>query len=110
MPSRSWKTSTWPSVDAPAPMPMTGTSMRSMIDSATAAGVAPETIEEQPASRSAGALDGNAAALELDCVAARLLDEALGGGDRVLVGGLVGAEGEVTDQERRLEAAAHGTG
>src|SRR3954453_21873079 len=51
-----------------------------------------------------GPLHGDAAALELDRVAARLLDEALGGGDRLLVGGLVGAEGHVADQERRLQA------
>ena len=57
-----------------------------------------------------GALDAGAAALELDGVAAGLLDEALGGGDRLLVGGLVGAEGQVADQERRAQPAAHGAG
>ena len=56
----------------------------------------------------AGALHGHAAAFELDRVDARLLDEALGGGDRLRVGGLVGAEGQVGDQERRLQPAAHG--
>ena len=56
----------------------------------------------------AGALHGHAAAFELDRVDARLLDEALGGGDRLRIGGLVGAEGQVGDQERRLQPAAHG--
>ena len=48
-----------------------------------------------------GALDGGAAALELDGVAAGLLDEPLGGRDGLLVGDLVGAERQVADQERR---------
>ena len=55
MPSRSWKTSTWPSVAGPAPIPITGISIRGMISSATAAGIASKTIEKQPASCSASA-------------------------------------------------------
>ena len=38
----------------------------------------------------------------------RLLDEALGVLDRLLVGALIGAEGHVADQQRTLEAPAHG--
>ena len=56
----------------------------------------------------AGALGHLAAALELDGVAARLLDEAVGGGDGLLVGRLVGAEREVADHQRGLQAAADG--
>ena len=55
MPSRSWKTSTWPSVAGPAPMPMTGMSMRGMSSSATALGIASKTIAKQPASCRASA-------------------------------------------------------
>ena len=58
----------------------------------------------------AGALGHRAAALELDGVAAGLLDEAVRGADRLLVGRLVGAERQVADEQRRLEAAAHGRG
>ena len=46
-----------------------------------------------------------AAALELDRVAAGLLDEAEGGLHRLLVGDLVGAEGQVADEERRAQPA-----
>ncbi len=49
-----------------------------------------------------------AAALELDRVAARLLDEAVRGLDRLRVAGLVGPERQVADQQRRLQAAPHG--
>src|ERR671931_439134 len=49
MPSRSWKTSTWPSVSGPAPMPMTGTCIRGMSSDATALGMASNTIAKQPA-------------------------------------------------------------
>jgi hypothetical protein len=55
MPSRSWKTSTWPSVAGPAPMPMTTASMRGMSSSATADGIASKTTAKQPASCSATA-------------------------------------------------------
>ena len=58
----------------------------------------------------AGPLGGGAAALELDRVAAGLLDEALRGVHRQRVGGLVGAERQVADQQRRLQAAADGAG
>ena len=54
--------------------------------------------------------DARAAALELDRVAAGLLDEPLGGRDRLLVGGLVGAERQVADEQRRRAAAADGRG
>jgi hypothetical protein len=47
----------------------------------------------------ASALGARTPALELDGVAARLLDEALGGGDRLLVRPLVGAEGQVADEQ-----------
>ena len=53
-----------------------------------------------------GALDRGAAALELDRVAAGLLDEALRVRDRLLVGELVGAERHVADQQRRPQPAA----
>ena len=53
-------------------------------------------------------LGHRAAALELDGVAAGLLDEPVRGADRLLVGGLVGAERQVADQQRRLQAAPHG--
>ena len=57
----------------------------------------------------AGARDAHgAAALELDRVAAGLLDEAEGGLHRLLVGDLVGAEGQVADQERGAQPAAGG--
>ena len=57
----------------------------------------------------ARALDGGlAAALELDRVAAGLLDHPHRGGDRLLVGDLVGAERQVADQQRRAQAAARG--
>ena len=55
MPSRSWNTSTWPSVAGPAPMPITSTSIRGMIASDTAAGIASKTMAKQPASWSATA-------------------------------------------------------
>ena len=55
MPSRSWKTSTWPSVDGPAPMPMITASIWGMISAATALGIASKTIEKHPASWSASA-------------------------------------------------------
>ena len=55
MPSRSWKTSTCPSAAGPAPMPITGISMRGMTRSATADGIASKTIEKHPASWSASA-------------------------------------------------------
>ena len=51
---------------------------------------------------------GRAAALELDRVAAGLLDHPHRGGDRLLVADLVGAERQVADQQRRAQAAAHG--
>ena len=57
----------------------------------------------------AGARDGHrAAALELDRVAARLLDEPHRGRHGLLVGDLVGPEREVGDQERRPQAAPGG--
>jgi hypothetical protein len=56
----------------------------------------------------AGSVDGGATALELDGLAAGLLDEALSVRDRLLVRALVGAEGHVADQQRVLEAAADG--
>ena len=55
-----------------------------------------------------GAVDHRAAALELDGGGAALLDEPLRGGHGLLVGRLVGAEGQVGDEERRLEPAAGG--
>ena len=58
----------------------------------------------------AGPLDAGPASLELDGVAAGLLDESLGGGDRLLVRGLVGPERQVADQERGLTSAPHGAG
>jgi hypothetical protein len=58
----------------------------------------------------AGALDARAAALELDRVAARLLDEPLRGGDRELVRCLVGPERQVADEQRCVQAAPHGRG
>ena len=48
-PSRSWNTSTWPSVAGPAPIPITGISSRAISVSATAAGIASNTIEKHPA-------------------------------------------------------------
>ena len=51
---------------------------------------------------------GRAAALELDAVAAGLLDEAVRGLDRLRVRGLIGAEREIADEQRRLQAAADG--
>ena len=143
MPSRSWKTSTWPSVASPAPIPITGTSSCGISASVTAAGTASKTIAKQPTACSASAsrrsappprpvrpcalkppsaladlrrqadvahhrdarpddrprpIDRGAAALELDRVAARLLDEPLRVLDRVLVRALVGAERHVADQ------------
>ena len=55
MPSRSWKTSTWPSTAGPAPMPITGTCISGMTSAETADGIASKTIEKQPASCSASA-------------------------------------------------------
>jgi hypothetical protein len=62
-------------------------------------------LDDRPSPLSAGA-----SALELDRVAACLLDEPLGGCDRLLVGSLIGAKRQVTDEQRRLQAAAHGCG
>ena len=53
------------------------------------------------------ALHARAAALELDGIAAGFLDEALGGGDRLLVRRLVGAEGQIADQQGRAQSAPH---
>src|SRR5436190_453095 len=47
-------------------------------------------------------------ALELDGIASRLLDEALGGGDRLLVRALVRPEREVPDQQWGLQSATGG--
>ena len=55
MPSRSWKTSTWPEVAGPAPIPITGISSCSTIASVTAAGTASKTIAKQPTDCSASA-------------------------------------------------------
>ena len=55
MPSRSWNTSTWPSVAGPAPMPITGISISPISSSVTALGIASKTIAKQPASCSARA-------------------------------------------------------
>ena len=151
MPSRSWKTSTWPSVAGPAPIPITGTSMlrherlgdrcgNRLEDDREAAGrlqrqrllgelrrrlgglaLGLEAAEgggglrrqaDVAHHRDAGAddrprpLDGGAAALELDGVAAGLLDEALGVLDRLLVRALVGAERHVADQQRASSGRA----
>ena len=54
------------------------------------------------------ALYGGAAALELDGLAAGLLDQALGVLDGELVARLVAAHRHVADHERRLQAAPHG--
>src|SRR6202035_813491 len=55
----------------------------------------------------AGATGGSrSAALELDRVAARLLDHPDGGGDRLLVAYLIRAEGEVADHQGGLQATA----
>ena len=51
------------------------------------------------------AVGHRAATLELDGVAAGLLDEAVRGADGLRVGRLVGAERQVADEQRRLEAA-----
>ena len=56
------------------------------------------------------ALDRDPAALELDDVAARLLDVPRRGLDRLLVRALVGAERQVAHQERRAQPAANGAG
>ena len=48
IPSRSWKTSTWPAVAGPAPIPIVGISSFSTIASVTAAGTASKTIAKQP--------------------------------------------------------------
>ena len=61
--------------------------------------------------RDAGADDRAGAlgrALDLDRVAARLLDEPVRGGDRPLVARLVGAEREVADEQRRAQPAVDG--
>src|ERR1700745_3541822 len=55
MPSRSWNTRTCPSVAGPAPIPITGIASISVTTVATAAGIASNTTEKQPASWSAGA-------------------------------------------------------
>src|SRR5215211_5823259 len=57
-----------------------------------------------------GAVGGGAAALELHGVAARLLYEALGGRDGLLVRHLVGSERKVPHEQRRAEPAAGGGG
>ena len=62
MPSRSWSTSTCPSVVGPAPIPITGISMRSMIRPATAAGIASKTSAKQPARCSSSASSSTARA------------------------------------------------
>ena len=50
MPSRSWNTSTWPSVAGPAPMPMIGTVIRLISSAVSADGTASKTMQMQPAS------------------------------------------------------------
>src|SRR5215203_3336371 len=55
-----------------------------------------------------GALDDDAAGLELDRLATGLLDQALGAADRFLVARLVAAHRHVADHQRRLQAAADG--
>ncbi len=55
-----------------------------------------------------GALDDDAAGLELDRLAAGLLDQPLGAADRFLVARLVAAHRHVADHQRRLQAAADG--
>ncbi len=50
------------------------------------------------------------AALQLDRVAARLLDHPDGGGDRLLVADLIGAEREVADHQGGLQPAAYRPG
>src|SRR6185437_17058993 len=50
----------------------------------------------------AGALDAGPAAFQLDRVAPRLLDEPLGGRDRLGVTSLVRPERKVTDQQRGI--------
>ena len=82
MPSRSWNTSTCPSVAGPAPMPITGTSIVGISSSVTALGIASNTIAKQP----------------------RLLQrERLGGDPR---GGLRGAALGLPAAERRGSSAA----
>jgi hypothetical protein len=51
-----------------------------------------------------------AAALQLDRLAAGLLDHPQCRADRLLVGDLVGAERQVADHQRRAQAAAYGAG
>ena len=48
----SCQTSTWPSVPAPAPIPIVGTESRPVTSSATGAGTASSTIAKQPAASS----------------------------------------------------------
>ena len=153
MPSRSWKTRTWPEVEGPAPMPIVGISSLATIASVIAAGTASKTIAKQPTDCSArassqswiaslrglalgfvaaerggglrgqadvahhrdagaddrpGALDRDAAGLQLDHLAAGLLDQPLGALDGQLVARLVAAHRHVADHQRRLQAAAHG--
>ena len=155
MPSRSWKTSTWPSVAGPAPIPITGISSFGISASVTADGIASKTIAKQPTDCRASASSASLAAASavrpwalkppravavcgvrptwpitgmpertiararstegpprssLTASTPRLLDEALGVLDRLLVGALVGAEGHVADQQRRLQPAADGAG
>ena len=55
IPSRSWKTSTWPEVAGPAPMPIAGISSRATIAAVIAAGTASKTIAKQPTDCSARA-------------------------------------------------------
>ena len=148
----SCRTSTWPSVLAPAPMPITGISIWPMITSVTSAGDRLEDdreaarrlqrerlVEHRPGALGGAALGAVAAergrrlrrqpdvahdrhagahdrarplggALDLDRVAARLLDEPVRRRDRLLVGRLVGAERQVADQQRRAQAAPDGGG
>ena len=148
IPSRSWRTSTWPSVLAPGADPddrdlhvahehvgdvggdrleddreaarllererLVEHGLRALGRAALGAVAAERRggLRREPDvahHRDAGAHDRAGAlrrALELDRVAARLLDEAVRGLDRLLVGRLVGAEGQVADQQRRAQAAA----
>ena len=48
-PSRSWRTSTWPSQSGPAPMPMVGTGTDRVIAAATSRGTHSSTMAKQPA-------------------------------------------------------------
>jgi hypothetical protein len=102
-------------------MPMTGISMSGRDGAAALRAVAAERrrgLRRQPDvahDRHAGADDRarprdrhRPAALELDRVAARLLDEAQRAADGLLVGRLVGAERQVADEQRGAQPAPHG--